>query len=91
VDIEKFVLPSPSWGLIVETELDLGDRSERFRVERDPTLCELVNGDVGHLCGEPNFRNKSCVTLSYYDLFIVLAQVHSCIEFDLTLGVIPSD
>jgi hypothetical protein len=25
----------------VETELDIGDRSERFRVERDPTLCEL--------------------------------------------------
>jgi hypothetical protein len=48
--------------LIVETELDLGDRSERFRVERDPTLCELLNGDVGHLCGEPNFENKSCVT-----------------------------
>jgi hypothetical protein len=46
----------------VETELDLGDRSERFRVERDPTLCELLNGDVGHLCGEPNFENKSCVT-----------------------------
>jgi hypothetical protein len=29
--------------------------------------------------------------LAYYDLFIVLAQVCSCIEFDITLGVIPSD
>jgi hypothetical protein len=48
--------------LIVETELDLGDRSERLRVERDSTLCELLNGDVGHFCGELNFRNKSCVT-----------------------------
>jgi hypothetical protein len=26
-----------------------------------------------------------------FDLLIVLAQVHSCLEFDLTLGVIPSD
>jgi hypothetical protein len=46
----------------VKTKIDLGDRSERFRVERDPTLCELLNGDVGHLCGELNFGNKSCVT-----------------------------
>jgi hypothetical protein len=46
----------------VKTKLDLDDRSERFRVERDPALCELLNGYVGHLCGEPNFGNKSCVT-----------------------------
>jgi hypothetical protein len=26
-----------------------------------------------------------------FDLLIILAQVHSCLEFDLTLGVIPSD
>jgi hypothetical protein len=26
-----------------------------------------------------------------FDLLIVLTQVHSCLEFDLTLGVIPSD
>jgi hypothetical protein len=48
--------------LIVKIELDLGDCSERFRVERDPTLYELLNKDVGHLCGEPNFGNISCVT-----------------------------
>jgi hypothetical protein len=35
----------------VETELDLGDRSERIRVEKDPALCELHNRDVGILCG----------------------------------------
>jgi hypothetical protein len=46
----------------VETLIDLGDRSERFRVERDLALCELLNRDIGHLCGEPNFDNKSCVT-----------------------------
>jgi hypothetical protein len=46
----------------VETELDLGDRLEKFRVERDPTLGELLNRDVGHICGEPYFGNKSCVT-----------------------------
>jgi hypothetical protein len=34
-----------------------------IRVERDPTLCEHLNGDVGNLCGWPNFRNKSCVSL----------------------------
>jgi hypothetical protein len=51
VDIGKFVLPSPLCDLIVETKLDLGDRSERIRVERDPGLCELLNGDVGNLYG----------------------------------------
>jgi hypothetical protein len=45
----------------VETELDLGDRSEWIRVERDPALCELHNGDVFILCGWPNFRKKFCV------------------------------
>jgi hypothetical protein len=44
----------------VETELDLGDRSEWIKVERDPTLCELHNGDVGILCGWPNFGKNSC-------------------------------
>jgi hypothetical protein len=45
----------------VETELDLGDRSERIMVERDPAFSELLNGDVGNLCGWMNFGNKSCV------------------------------
>jgi hypothetical protein len=45
----------------VETELDLGDRSEWIRVERDPALYELHNRDVGLLCGWPNFGKKSCV------------------------------
>jgi hypothetical protein len=49
----------------VKTELDLGDCSERFSVEIDPALCELLNGDIGHLCGELNFRNKSCVTYDF--------------------------
>jgi hypothetical protein len=35
----------------VEIKLDLGDRSEWIRVERDLVLCELHNGDVGILCG----------------------------------------
>jgi hypothetical protein len=29
--------------------------------------------------------------LAYYDLCTVRVQVCSCIEFDLTLGVLPSD
>jgi hypothetical protein len=47
--------------LIVETELDLGDCSERIMVERDLALCELLNGDVGNLYNWLNFGNKSCV------------------------------
>jgi hypothetical protein len=35
----------------VEIELDPGDHLEYIRVERDPTLCELHNGDVGFICG----------------------------------------
>jgi hypothetical protein len=73
----------------VETELDLGDRSERIRVERDPSLYELLNGDVGILCGWLNFGNKSYVFVStHFDLLIVLGQVCSCLEFGLTLGLI---
>jgi hypothetical protein len=34
----------------VEAELDLSDRSEWIRIERDLALCELHNGDVGILC-----------------------------------------
>jgi hypothetical protein len=57
----------------VETKLDLSDRSEWIRVERDPTLCELHNGDVGILCGWLNFGKKSCV--SHIDILHVLIQV----------------
>jgi hypothetical protein len=35
----------------VKTELDLGDRSEWIRVERDLAHCELHNEDVGTLYG----------------------------------------
>jgi hypothetical protein len=35
----------------VETKLDLSDRSERIRIERDLTLCEILNRDIGILCG----------------------------------------
>jgi hypothetical protein len=44
-------LPLLHGDLIVETELDLGDRSARFRVETDPILCEHLNGDIGNLHG----------------------------------------
>jgi hypothetical protein len=75
----------------VETELDLDYRSERIRVERDLALCGLLNGDIGNLCGWPNFGSKSCViVLIHFDLLVVLAQVCSYLEFDLTLCVVPS-
>jgi hypothetical protein len=47
----------------VEIELDLGDRSEWIRIERDPALCELHNGDVGILCKWLNFGKKNLVSL----------------------------
>jgi hypothetical protein len=52
--------------LIVETELDLGDHLEWIRVERDLTLCELHNGDVGILVGgRTSERNLVSLCLSY--------------------------
>jgi hypothetical protein len=74
----------------METELDLDDRSEWIRVERDPTLYELYNGDVGILCGWSNFGKKSCVFVSLILIyFIFLFKLCSCLEFDLTLDLNP--
>jgi hypothetical protein len=76
--------------LIVETELDLGDHSEWIRVERDMALCELHNGDVGILCGWPNFRKKSSVFVSLISIyFMFLFKFCSCLELDLTLDLNP--
>jgi hypothetical protein len=70
----------------VEAQLDLGDRSEWIRVERDPALCELHNGDVCILCGWPNFGKKSCVLVSLILIyFLFLLKICSCLELDLTL------
>jgi hypothetical protein len=50
----------------VEIELDLGDHLEWIRVERDLTLCELHNGDVGILVGgRTSGRNLVSLCLSY--------------------------
>ena len=56
----------------METELDLGDCSEWIRVEKDPALCELHNGDVGILCGWPNFGKKYCVFVLFISIFFLL-------------------
>jgi hypothetical protein len=70
----------------VETRLDLGDRSEWIRIERDPTLCELHNGDVCILCGWSNFGKKSYVFVSLILIYFrFLFKLCSCLEFDLTL------
>jgi hypothetical protein len=72
----------------VETELDLGDRSEWIRVERDLTLCELHNGDIGILCGWPNFGKKSCVFVSLILIyFLFLFKICSYLELDLTIDL----
>jgi hypothetical protein len=85
---ESLYCPLLCGNLIVETELDLGDHSEWIRIERDPTLCELHNGDVGILCGWPNFRKKSCVFVSLILIyFLFLFKFCSCLEFDLTLDL----
>jgi hypothetical protein len=55
----------------VKTELDPGDRSEWIRVERDPALCELHNGDIGILCGWPNFKKKSCVFVPLILIYVL--------------------
>jgi hypothetical protein len=70
----------------VDTELDLDECLELIRVERDPTLCVLHNGDVGILCGWPNFRKKSCVFVSLILIyFLYLFKFYSCFELNLTL------
>jgi hypothetical protein len=72
----------------VEIELDLGDRSEWIRVERDPALYELHNGDVGILYGWPNFSKKSCVLVSLILIyFMFLFKIYSCLEIELTLDL----
>jgi hypothetical protein len=72
----------------VKTELDLGDHSEWIRVERDPALCELHNGDVGIFCGWPNFGKKSYVLVSLTLIyFLFLFNICSCLELDLTLDL----
>jgi hypothetical protein len=63
----------------VETKLDLGDRSEWIRVERDPALCELHNGDVGILCGWPNFWKKSCVFVSLILIYFLFLFRFDCL------------
>jgi hypothetical protein len=74
----------------VKTKLDLGDCSEWIRVEKDPALCELHNGDVGILCGWPNSGKKYCFFVPFISIFLpTIVQVCSCLEFDLTLGLIP--
>jgi hypothetical protein len=74
----------------VEIELDLVDRLEWIRVERDSTLCELHNGDVGILSGWLNFEKKSCVLVSLILIyFMLLFKICSCLEFGLTLDLNP--
>jgi hypothetical protein len=72
----------------VETELNLDDRSEWIRVERNTTLCELHNRDVSILCGWPNFGKKSYVFMSLILIYLLfLFKIYSCLEFDLTLDL----
>jgi hypothetical protein len=72
----------------VKTKLDLGDHLEWIRVERDLALCELRNGDVGILCGWPNFKKKFCVLVFLILIyFLFLFKICSCLELNLTLDL----
>jgi hypothetical protein len=72
----------------VETKLDLDDHSEWIRVERDPALCELHNGDVGILCGWLNFGKESCVFMSLMLIYFLYSfKFCSSLELDLTLDL----
>jgi hypothetical protein len=72
----------------VETGLDLDDRSEWIRVERDTALCELHNEDVCIIYGWPNFGKKSCVFVSLILIyFLFLFKLCSYLEFDITLDL----
>jgi hypothetical protein len=74
----------------VETELDLGDRSEWINVERDPALYELHKRDVGILYGCLNFGKKSCVFVSLILIYFLFSfKFCSCLELDLTLDLNP--
>jgi hypothetical protein len=87
---ESLYFPLLCWDLIVEAKIDLGDCSEWIRVEIDPTLCELHNGDVGILCGWLNLGKKSCVFVSLILIFFIfLFKICSCLELDLTLDLNP--
>jgi hypothetical protein len=86
--LESLNCPLVCGDLIVETEQDLGDRSEWIRIERDSALCELHNGEVGILCGWSNFGKKSCVFLSLILIyFMFLFKIYSYLELDLTLDL----
>jgi hypothetical protein len=88
--LESVSCPLLCGDLIVETELDLGDRSEWIRVERDPALCELHIRDIGILCGWLKFRKKSYVFVSLILIyFLFLFMLCSSLEFDLTLDLNP--
>jgi hypothetical protein len=71
---ESLYYPLLCGDLIVETKFNLDDRSERFSVERNLTLCELLNGDVGILCGgwtlEINLVSL-CLLILIYLLFLL--------------------
>jgi hypothetical protein len=72
----------------VKTKLDIADCSEWIRVEKDMSLCELHNGDVGILYGWPNFRKKFCVFVSLILIyFMFLFKICFCLELDLTLDI----
>jgi hypothetical protein len=87
---ESLYCPLLCGDLIVETELDLGDRSEWIRIERDSALCELHNRDVGTLCEWQNFRKKSCVFVPLILVYLMfLFKFCSLLEVNLTLDLNP--
>jgi hypothetical protein len=86
--LESLYYPLLCGDLIVEIELDIGNRLEWIRVERDPALYELYDRDIGILCGWSNFEKKSCVLVSLILIyFLFLFKICSCLELDQTLDL----
>jgi hypothetical protein len=77
VSLGKFVLP---FVIVSSSRFDLCDHLSEEMVQRDPTLCELLNKDVGFFVNT-NLGIKSCVSC---------ALVFTCFTVVIYLLVEPS-
>jgi hypothetical protein len=75
VSIGKFVLP-----LCDSEQLNLCDHLSEERVERDPTLCELLNEDVGFFVNLNLGINlvspvSLCLLLCYCSIYLLVEHI----------------
>jgi hypothetical protein len=65
----KFVLPLV---IVSSSRFDICDHLSEERVERDPTLCELLNEDVGFFVNS-SLGIKSCVSCPFIITCFIVA------------------